>query len=275
LYKIVKKKRLTSQINLFEFSAVEVARKAKPGQFIIIRIDEKGERIPLTIAGAKPEKGTIIAACQEAGKTTKKLGKLREGDYIQDLVGPLGNPTEIKKFGTVLCVGGGVMIAPLYYHTKALREAGNRIIGVIGARTAEQLIYEEEMRQVCDELYVATDDGTKGYKDLEFLKDLLKERKIDRAIVLGPIITMKLISEFTRPYNIPTRVCLTPIMVDGMGMCGACRVTVGGETKFACAHGPEFDGHQVDFEGLMARLKMYTAQEKLAFVFYEKGERGS
>ena len=275
LYKIVKKKRLTSQINLFEFSADEVARKAKPGQFIIIRIDEKGERIPLTIAGAKPEKGTITVACQEAGKTTKKLGKLREGDYIQDLVGPLGNPTEIKKFGTVLCVGGGVMIAPLYYHTKALREAGNRIIGVIGARTAEQLIYEEEMRQVCDELYVATDDGTKGYKDLEFLKDLFKERKIDRAIVLGPIITMKLISEFTRPYNIPTRVCLTPIMVDGMGMCGACRVTVGGETKFACAHGPEFDGHQVDFEELMARLKMYTAQEKLAFVFYEKGERGS
>jgi len=275
LYKIVTKRELVPHINLFEFEAKEVAEKAKPGQFVILRIDETGERIPLTIAGADVGKGTITVVCHEVGKTTKKLGALRAGDSILDLAGPLGKPAKIENFGTVLCVGGGVMIAPLYYQAKALHEAGNKIIGVIGARTANQLIYEEEMRQVCDELYVATDDGTKGYKGLDFLKDLLKERKIDRAIVLGSIITMKLVSEFTRPHGIPTIVNLIPIMVDGMGMCGACRVTVGGKTMFACVNGPDFDGHQVDFEELMARLKMYTAQEKLAFVFYEKGERGS
>jgi len=275
LYKIVTKRELVPHINLFEFEAKEVAEKAKPGQFVILRIDETGERIPLTIAGADVGKGTITVVCHEVGKTTKKLGALRAGDSILDLAGPLGKPAKIENFGTVLCVGGGVMIAPLYYQAKALHEAGNKIIGVIGARTANQLIYEEEMRQVCDELYVATDDGTKGYKGLDFLKDLLKERKIDRAIVLGSIITMKLVSEFTRPHGIPTIVNLVPIMVDGMGMCGACRVTVGGKTMFACVNGPDFDGHQVDFEELMARLKMYTAQEKLAFVFYEKGERGS
>jgi len=275
LYKIVTKRELVPHINLFEFEAKEVAEKAKPGQFVILRIDETGERIPLTIAGADVGKGTITVVCHEVGKTTKKLGALRAGDSILDLAGPLGKPAKIENFGTVLCVGGGVMIAPLYYQAKALHEAGNKIIGVIGARTANQLIYEEEMRQVCDELYVATDDGTKGYKGLDFLKDLLKERKIDRAIVLGSIITMKLVSEFTRPHGIPTIVNLVPIMVDGMGMCGACRVTVGGKTMFACVNGPDFDGHQVDFEELMARLKMYTAQEKLAFVFYEKGERSS
>ena len=275
MYKIVTKRELVPHINLFEFEAKEVAEKAKPGQFVILRIDETGERIPLTIAGADVGKGTITVVCHEVGKTTKKLGALRAGDSILDLAGPLGKPAKIENFGTVLCVGGGVMIAPLYYQAKALHEAGNKIIGVIGARTANQLIYEEEMRQVCDELYVATDDGTKGYKGLDFLKDLLKERKIDRAIVLGSIITMKLVSEFTRPHGIPTIVNLIPIMVDGMGMCGACRVTVGGKTKFVCVNGPDFDGHQVDFEELMARLKMYTAQEKLAFVFYEKGERSS
>ena len=275
MYKIVTKRELVPHINLFEFEAKEVAEKAKPGQFVILRIDETGERIPLTIAGADVGKGTITVVCHEVGKTTKKLGALRAGDSILDLAGPLGKPAKIENFGTVLCVGGGVMIAPLYYQAKALHEAGNKIIGVIGARTANQLIYEEEMRQVCDELYVATDDGTKGYKGLDFLKDLLKERKIDRAIVLGSIITMKLVSEFTRPHGIPTIVNLVPIMVDGMGMCGACRVTVGGKTMFACVNGPDFDGHQVDFEELMARLKMYTAQEKLAFVFYEKGERSS
>lgn len=275
MYKIVTKRELVPHINLFEFEAKEVAEKAKPGQFVILRIDETGERIPLTIAGADVGKGTITVVCHEVGKTTKKLGALRAGDSILDLAGPLGKPAKIENFGTVLCVGGGVMIAPLYYQAKALHEAGNKIIGVIGARTANQLIYEEEMRQVCDELYVATDDGTKGYKGLDFLKDLLKERKIDRAIVLGSIITMKLVSEFTRPHGIPTIVNLIPIMVDGMGMCGACRVTVGGKTMFACVNGPDFDGHQVDFEELMARLKMYTAQEKLAFVFYEKGERSS
>ncbi len=273
MYKIVRKRELVPHVNLFEFSAKEIAAKTKPGQFVILRVDEEGERIPLTIAGADVEKGTITVVCHEVGKTTKQLGSLKEGDHIPDLLGPLGKPAEIEKFGTVLCVGGGVMVAPLHFQAKAFHEAGNKVIGVIGARTENQLVFENEMREVCDELYVATDDGTKGYKGLEFLKDLLKERKIDRVVATGPIVTMKTVSELTRPHGIPTIVNLIPIMVDGMGMCGACRITVGGKTMFACVDGPDFDGHQVDFEELMARLKMYTSQEKLAFVFYEKGGR--
>lgn len=273
MYKIVTKRELAPHTNLFEFSAKEIAAKTKPGQFVILRVDEGGERIPLTIASANVEKGTITVVCHEVGKSTKQLGKLKEGDCILDLLGPLGKPAEIEKFGTVLCVGGGVMVAPLQFQAKAFHEAGNRVIGVIGARTENHLIFEREMREVCDELYVSTDDGTKGYKGLDFLKDLLKEKKIDRVIVTGPIVTMKTVSEFTRSHGIPTIVNLIPIMVDGMGMCGACRVTVGGRTMFACVDGPDFDGHQVDFEELMARLKMFTPQEKLAFVFHKEGGR--
>jgi ferredoxin--NADP+ reductase len=273
LYKIAAKRELVPYISLFEFSAAEIAAKTKPGQFVILRIDEDGERIPLTIAGANVEKGTITVVCHEVGKSTKQLGSLKEADCILDLLGPLGKPAEIKNFGTVLCVGGGVMVAPLRFQAEAFHKKGNKVIGVIGARTESHLIFEDEMREVCDELYVATDDGTKGYKGLEFLKELLKMKKIDRAIVMGPIVTMKTVSELTRPHGIRTVVNLIPIMVDGMGMCGACRVTVGGRTMFACVDGPDFDGHQVDFEELMARLKMFTAQEKIAFVFHEEGER--
>jgi ferredoxin--NADP+ reductase len=273
LYKIVAKRELVPHTSLFEFSAKEIAAKTKPGQFVILRIDMGGERIPLTIAGVNVGKGTITVVCHEVGKTTRKLGKLREGDYILDLLGPLGKPAEIEKFGTVLCVGGGVMVAPLHFQVKAFREAGNKVIGVIGARTESHLIFEDEMREVCDELYVATDDGTRGYKGLDLLKELLKERKIDRVIAMGPIVTLKTVSELTRPHGIPTIVNLIPIMVDGMGMCGACRVTVGDKTMFACVDGPDFDGHQVYFEELMARMKMFTPQEKLAFVFYEQGGR--
>jgi len=272
LYKIVTKKELAPHTSLFEFSAREIAAKTKPGQFVILRIDEGGERIPLTIADANTEKGTITVVCHEVGKSTKQLGKLEEGNCIVDLLGPLGNPAEIQEFGTVLCVGGGVMTAPLHFQAKAFHEMGNKVIGVIGARTESQLIFEDEMRKVCDELYVATDDGTRGYKGLDFLEDLLKERKVDRVIVMGPIVTMKTVSELTRLHDIRTVVNLIPIMVDGMGMCGACRVTVGGKTMFACVDGPDFDGHQVDFEELMARMKMFTPQEKLAFIFHE--ERG-
>lgn len=273
MYKIVTKKELVPHINLFEFSTKEIAEKSKPGQFVILRINDEGERIPLTIAGADIKKGTITVVCHEVGKTTKQLGNLNEEDCIQDLVGPLGKPAEIKKFGIVLCVGGGVMVAPLHFQAEAFHEAGNRVIGIIGARTETQLIFENEMREVCDELYVATDDGTKGYKGVDFLKDLIKERKIDRVICVGPIIMMKTVSEFTRPYGIPTIVNLIPIMVDGMGMCGACRVTVSGKTMFACVDGPDFDGHKVDFEELTVRLKMYAPQEKAAFVFYGKDGR--
>jgi len=273
LYKIVAKRELVPNINLFEFSAKEVAAKTKPGQFVILRIDEDGERIPLTIAEANVREGTITVVCHEVGKSTKQLGNLKQGDCISDLLGPLGKPAEIREFGTVLCVGGGVMAAPLRFQVKAFHEAGNKLIGVVGARTEKDLIFEDEMREVCDDLYVATDDGTKGYEGLGFLKKLLRERKIDRAVVMGPVVTMKMVSELTRPHGIPTIVNLIPIMVDGMGMCGACRVTVGGKTMFACVDGPDFDGHQVDFEELMARLKMFTPQEKLAFVFHEEGGR--
>jgi len=273
LYKIVAKRELVPNINLFEFSAKEVAAKTKPGQFVILRIDEDGERIPLTIAEANVREGTITVVCHEVGKSTKQLGNLKQGDCISDLLGPLGKPAEIREFGTVLCVGGGVMAAPLRFQVKAFHEAGNKLIGVVGARTEKDLIFEDEMREVCDDLYVATDDGTKGYEGLDFLKKLLKERKIDRAVVMGPVVTMKMVSELTRPHGIPTIVNLIPIMVDGMGMCGACRVTVGGKTMFACVDGPDFDGHQVDFEELMTRLKMFTPQEKLAFVFHEEGGR--
>ena len=274
MYRILTKRELVPHINLFEFSAKQIASKSKPGQFVILRVDEDGERIPLTITSADVEKEAITVVCHEVGKTTKKLGSLKEGYYISDLLGPLGKPAVIEKFGTVLCVGGGVMVAPLHFQAKALHEAGNKVIGVVGARTENQLIFEREMREVCDELYVATDDGTKGYKELDFLrKDMLKEGKINRVVAIGPIAMMKTVSDFTRPYGIPTIVTLIPIMVDGMGMCGACRVTVGGKTLFACVDGPDFDGHQVDFEELMARLKMYVPQEKLAFVFYEKGGR--
>ena len=273
MYKIVAKRELVPNINLFEFSAKEVAAKTKPGQFVILRIDEDGERIPLTIAEANVREGTITVVCHEVGKSTKQLGNLKQGDCISDLLGPLGKPAEIREFGTVLCVGGGVMAAPLRFQVKAFHEAGNKLIGVVGARTEKDLIFEDGMREVCDDLYVATDDGTKGYEGLDFLKKLLKERKIDRAVVMGPVVTMKTVSELTRPHGIPTIVNLIPIMVDGMGMCGACRVTVGGKTMFACVDGPDFDGHQVDFEELMTRLKMFTPQEKLAFVFHEEGGR--
>lgn len=219
------------------------------------------------------EKGTITVVCHEVGKSTKQLGKLKEGDYILDLLGPLGKPAEIEKFGTVLCVGGGVMVAPLQFQAKSFHEAGNNVIGVVGARTESHVIFEDEMQEVCDELYVTTDDGTKGYTGLGFLGDLLKERKIHRVVVMGPIVTMKRISELTRPYGLRTIVNLIPIMVDGMGMCGACRVSVGGRTMFACVDGPDFDGHQVDFDELMSRLKMFTPQEKIAYVFHEEGGR--
>jgi ferredoxin--NADP+ reductase len=275
LYEIVTKRELAPRINLFEFCAEEIAAKTRPGQFVILRIDEDGERVPLTIAAADFQRGTITLVCHEVGRSTKKLGSLKEGDCISDLLGPLGKPAQIEKFGTVLCVGGGVFVAPLHFQAEALREKGNRIIGIIGATTERELIYEDEMRRVCDELHVATDDGTKGHRGLDFLVGVLKERKIDRTITMGPIVMLKKVAELTRPYGIHTVANLVPVMVDGMGMCGACRVMVGGKTLFACVDGPDFDGHQVDFDGLMARLKMFAPQEKLSFTVYERGGKGS
>jgi len=267
---IVAKRELAPKIKLLEVSAQDIASKASPGQFVILRVCGTGERIPITLVGSNTQRGTITLVFNEVGKTTKQLGQLNQGDHIPNIAGPLGNPSEIERFGTVLCVGGGVMIAPLLFQVSALRKSGNKLITVIGARIKDLLIFEEEMKELSDEFYVATDDGSKGYKGLDFLRDLLNKRKIDRVVAMGPVVMLKTLSEMTKPLGIKTVVTLTPIMVDGMGMCGACRVSVAGETKFACVDGPEFDGHQVDFDQLIKRQKMYIPEERLSALFHER-----
>jgi ferredoxin--NADP+ reductase len=270
MYRIVTKRELVEKVKLFEISAPEISEKARPGQFVILRVAEKGERIPLTIADLDASKGTVTVVFHEVGNTTKKLGCLNEGDYLSDVVGPLGNPAEIEKFGRVMCVGGGIWIAPLYFQALLLRKEGNELVTIIGARTKDQLILEKEMKEISDEFYVATDDGSQGQKGLDFLADLLKRRRVDRVIAMGPVVMMKTVAEMTRPHGLKTMVTLAPIMVDGMGMCGACRVSIGGETKFACMDGPEFDGHLVDFDQLIHRQRMYLPEERLSSMLHEK-----
>jgi len=270
MYRIVAKRELAPKISLIEISTKKVAEKARPGQFVILRLDEKGERIPLTIANHDVKKGTVTIVFHEVGNTTKRLGSLKEGDFVSDVVGPLGNPAEIDKYGRVLCVGGGIWSAPLYFEAIALREKGNKLVSVVAARTKDLLVFEKEMKEISDEFYVATDDGSKGHKGLDFLKDILKTKKIDRVIVMGPVVMMKTVTEITRPHGLKTMVTLAPIMLDGMGMCGACRVSVGSETKFACMDGPEFDGHQVDFEQLIRRQRLYLPEERMSSMLREK-----
>jgi len=270
MYEIVTKQELAPNIYLIELAAEDVAKKAKPGQFVILRLDEKGERIPLTIAGIDLEKGTVATAVHSVGRTTKKLAKMKAGDSIMDLSGPLGNPAEIGKFGRVLLVGGGVWCAPLYYVAQALREKGNEVVIVAAGRTKNGMVFEKELKEVSDEFYVATDDGSKGYQGLSFLKDVLKTQKFDHSIAMGPVVMLQTVTEITKPYSLKTMVTLASIMVDGTGMCGSCRVTVGGETKFACMDGPEFDGHQVDFEELIKRQRIYLPEERMASMIYEK-----
>ena len=265
MYKILVKRQLAPSVQLFEVEAPLIARKAQPGQFIILRIDEDGERIPLTIADFNREKGTITLIFQEVGASTVELGQLNEGDGILDLVGPLGKATHIEKLGTIVCVGGGIGIAPVYPIARGMKEAGNEVISIIGARSKDILIYEQEMAAVSDELIITTDDGSKGRKALvtQPLKELLdSDKTISLVVAIGPVIMMKFVAETTRPYGVPTVVSLNPIMVDGTGMCGGCRVSVGNENKFACVDGPEFDGHKVDFDVLMSRQRMYKPQEK-------------
>jgi ferredoxin--NADP+ reductase len=269
MYEIVSKRELAPRIKLFEVYASEMAEKARPGQFIIIIINETGERIPLTIAGIDMIKGTIKFAFNEVGKTTKQLGCLKEGDCIENITGPLGNPSEIKSFGKVLCVAGGVLIAPMLYEAQALREAGNALTTVVGARIKDLLFFEKEMENLSDKFYVATDDGSKGFKGLDFLKEVLEKEKFDRCVAWGPVVMMKNVSQLTKPYGIPTIVTLTPIMVDGMGMCGVCRVTVNGRMKFGCVDGPEFDGHGVDFDELVNRQRMFLPEERLGSLLWE------
>ncbi|MGD0070468.1 MAG: sulfide/dihydroorotate dehydrogenase-like FAD/NAD-binding protein [Candidatus Bathyarchaeia archaeon] len=266
---MVTKKELVPKIKLFEVEASDIAAKSQVGQFVIVINGKAGERIPLTICEYDRAKGTVSFAFHEVGKTTKALGLLNEGECIDNVTGPLGNPSEVKNFGKVLCVGGSVMIAPLLLQVKAMKAAGNKVTTILGARTKEFIMMEDEAKAMSDKVYIATDDGSKGYKGLDFLKDLLKKEKFDRCIVMGPVILMKDVSEITKPYGIPTVVTLTPIMIDGMGMCGVCRVSVDGKMKFGCIDGPEFDGHQTDFDQLILRQRTMLPEERLSSVLWE------
>jgi len=274
LHKIVRKEQLAPKIHLMEVEvAPRMAAKILPGQFIVLRLDERSERIPLTPVSVNEKEGSLTVIFQEAGVSTKRLGALREGETISDVVGPLGRPTDIKRYGVVVAIGGGIGTACIYPEAKALKGAGNRVIGILGARTAELLILEEEMRGVSDETYIATDDGTKGHKGLviDVLKEIIEGgEKVDLIIAVGPAIMMKAVADATRKQNVKTIVSLNPIMVDATGMCGACRVIVGGETKFTCVDGPSFDAHLVDFDNLLSRLRMYSEEERRALELYEK-----
>lgn len=266
MYQIVYREDLAPRIHLFRVSAPIVARKAKAGQFIILRIDEEGERIPLTIADFDRGAGTVTVVFMEVGKTSMKLATLQAGDLLATFVGPLGLPTEVEKFGTVCCVGGGFGTATIYPIARAMKEAGNRVISVIGFRSRDLMFWEDQMRSVSDELIVTTDDGSYGRKGLvtEPIKELCEAGLIDRTVAIGPIPMMKFVSRTTQPFQVPTVVSLNPIMVDGTGMCGACRVSVGGVTRFVCVDGPDFDGHQVNWDELAARNQVYRESEKLA-----------
>jgi len=263
--RILEKQQLGSCLWEFLIEAPDIARAARAGQFVILRLHEKGERIPLTIVETDDTVGGVRLVVQEVGKTTSEMiGGFGVGDALLDFVGPLGEPSEIARYGTTVCIGGGVGIAPIFPIARDLKAAGNHVIGVLGARTAELLFYEQKLAAVCDELYVMTDDGSRGQRGFtsDVLKRLLDEgREIDRVWAIGPPIMMKVCAEVTRPFGVPTVVSLNPIMVDGTGMCGGCRVEVGGRTRFACVDGPEFDGHQVDFDALMARLRIYADDE--------------
>lgn len=272
MYGIVRKEKLASNIKLFDVYAPAVAAKSKPGQFVIVRVHEKGERFPITIADADPEKGLVTIIFAEVGKSSTQLGKLEKGDSILNFSGPLGNATKIRQYGEVLCVGGGVMAGALLYQLKALKNAGNRVTTVIGARSKEHLILVDELRKYSDELHVATDDGSEGEEGLNFLNKMLAEKKFAQAMTIGPTSMQMVVSEMTKPYGIPTTVNLFPIMVDGTGMCGACRVSVGNETKFACVHGPDFDGHKVNYDELINRMRFYNPSEKIAMVLFDGGD---
>lgn len=261
--RIISQQELAANIKQLVVEAPAVAEKVRPGQFVVIILDEKGERIPLTVVNSQPRKGTLTLVFQEVGKTTLRLGRLKAGEALFGLLGPLGQPTEIKRLGLVITVGGGVGIAEVYPVTRAFKQAGNKVITIIGARTKALLILAQQLRRVCDELLISTDDGTFGQRGLT--SDILKEivtRGADLVYAVGPVPMMQAVAEITRPYKLKTLVCLNPIMVDATGMCGACRVSVGGQMKFGCVDGPEFDGHLVDFAQLKQRLSQFSGQEQ-------------
>ena len=271
--KIIEARWLAPDVKLFRIAAPRIARKQKPGQFVILRVHENGERIPLTIAASDPKDGSITIIVQGIGKTTKRLNTLNAGDMILDVVGPLGKPSHIEKFGTCVVIGGGVGTAIAYPTAKALHEAGNHVIAIIGGRSKPLVILENEAREVSDELFITTDDGSYGEKGLVIdpLKKMIADgRKVDFVLAIGPIPMMRAVAEVTRPLGIKTVVSLNPIMVDGTGMCGGCRVLVDGKSQFACVDGPEFDAHQVDFNGLTKRNALYRDMEKQSLAEFEK-----
>jgi NAD(P)H-flavin reductase len=268
LNEILELTKLAPEINLLKLSVPLITQKAKAGQFVVLRINEEGERIPMSITDLDPETGVLTIIFQEVGKSTAHLATFKKGDALADVVGPLGVPTHMENFGTCVCVGGGLGIAPIHFVVKTLKQAGNKVISIIGARSKNLLILEEEMKNLSDELMISTDDGTYGHKG--FVTDLLtrllssEKEKVEFIMAIGPVIMMKAVCGVTGPRGIKTVVSLNPVMVDGTGMCGACRVTVGGKTKFACVDGPDFDGIHVDFDELIKRQAMYQKQEKIA-----------
>jgi ferredoxin--NADP+ reductase len=272
MFKIISAEFLVPSIKRFTIEAPKIALKRKAGQFVIIRIEDEGERIPLTIADSDSEKGTITIIVQGIGKTTKLLNSLEAGDTIRDVVGPLGKPSEIENFGTAISIGGGVGTAIAYPTAVALKNAGNHTIAIIGGRTKELVILEDEMKEICDEVHITTDDGSYGTRGFvtQKLQELIDSgRKIDFVLAIGPIPMMKAVAETTRPYGIKTMVSLNPIMVDGTGMCGGCRALVDGKNVFVCVDGPEFDAHKVDFSVLDKRNRAYLTDEKIALEQYE------
>lgn len=271
MYRVVKRRQLAAEpsIILLEVEAPAVAKKVEPGQFVIVRMDEKSERIPLTVTDFDREKGTITIVIQDVGHSSAMINSMEEGSYFQDFVGPLGVASEIENYGTVVCIGGGLGVAPVYPIARALKEAGNKVISIIGAKNADILILEEEMSAISDEVVVTTDDGSQGIKGFvtNGLDSILQKGiKVDAVWAIGPVVMMKSVANFTRPLGLKTIVSMNPIMVDGTGMCGACRISVGGETKFACVDGPEFDGHLIDFDLAMKRLAFYKDEEERAKV---------
>jgi len=272
MFPIVAAKLLGSGVKQFDVAAPRIARKQRPGQFVIIRLHENGERIPLTIKGSDPEKGTITLVVQGIGKTTRLLNELGAGDAILDVVGPLGKPSEIEKFGTVVVIGGGVGTAIALPTSRALHEAGNHVIAILGARTKDLLILEDEVRAASDELFVMTDDGSHGGKGLvtDKLREIIAGQSVDLVLAIGPVPMMRAVADTTRDPRIRTIVSLNSIMVDGTGMCGGCRVVIGGKSRFACVDGPEFDAHDVDFRIMSQRNAMYRDQEQEALAAFRE-----
>ena len=263
-YKILSKKELCPNQYEITIEAPYVVRNAKAGQFIIFRAEENGERVPLTIADVDKEKGELTIVFMAVGYTTKKLAELEVGDELVDLVGPLGKPTHIEKYGTVVCIAGGYGAAPCYLIAKAFKDAGNKVYMIMGARTKDLIFWQDKMKNACTELYVTTDDGSFGIKGFgtTVLKEIMDREKVDYAIAVGPMPMMRAVAEMTRGTGIKTEASMNPIMVDGTGMCGACRLTVGGETKFACVDGPDFDAHQIDFDEVINRTRIYKDEER-------------